>query len=102
MSQRSQELLGHLHGPGVEPVAHPPPLARFGAHETRVDQQDEVLGDRLARNRKPIGQICGRGRALCRQRGQDRSPGGVGQGREDLLRDQLDVSRHRGRQAASR
>ena len=51
VGQRGQELLGHLNGGGVEPVADPPPLAGFGAHETRVGQQDEVLRDRLARDR---------------------------------------------------
>ena len=81
VGQRGQELLRHLHGRGVEPVADPPPLAGLGDHETRVGQQDEVLGDRLARDRQAIGQIRGGGRALCRQRCQDRAPGGVGQGR---------------------
>jgi hypothetical protein len=92
--QRGQELLGHLHGRGVQPVAHPAPLPRLGRHQASLGQQGQVFGDRLPGDRQPAGQVRGRSRAPGRQRGQDGAPARVGQGHEDLFGDRLNVRRH--------
>jgi hypothetical protein len=89
--QRGQKLLRHLHRRGAQAVPYPAPLALFGRHQAGLGQQGQVLGDRLPRDRQPIGQVRGRGRAARRQRGQDAAPGRVGQGDEDLFGDRLDV-----------
>ena len=64
--QRGQELLRHLHRRRTEPVPHPAPLAGFGRHQAGLGQQGQVLGDRLPRDRQPIGQVRGRRRAARR------------------------------------
>jgi hypothetical protein len=92
--QRGQKLLRHLHGRGVQPVAHPAPLPRLGRHQAGLGQQGQVLGDRLPGDRQPAGQLRGGSRAPGRQRGQDGAPARVGQGDEDLFGDRLDVTRH--------
>ena len=61
--KRGQELLGHLHRGGAQPVSHPTPLSRFGRHKPGLGQQGQVLCDRLPRDRQTAGQVCDRGRA---------------------------------------
>ena len=89
--QGGQELLRHLHGRGAKPVSHPAPLPRFGSHQPGLGQQRQVLGDGLTGDRQASRQIRRRGGPVGRECGQDRPPGRVGQGGEDLLGDGLDV-----------
>jgi hypothetical protein len=89
-----QELLRHLHGRRVQPVAHPAPLPRLGRYQASLGQQGQVLGDRLPGDRQPAGQVRAGSRAPGRQRGQDGAPARVGQGHEDLFGDRLNVRRH--------
>ena len=64
VGERSQELLGELHGGGAQPVANPAALAGFRGDEAGFGHESEMLGDRLAGDRQSLSKVADGGRAI--------------------------------------